>query len=188
VLVCEALKEGGGSKLCQATRWSVMILPAPPDSELQDGHQGGRIRTLDWSRCGRYLRACGEESGGADRSLRTSSTYIKEGLKEDNSWIRVWNVGAGGGVTWGQESATLALAEGGGAQIFLHPLHLALVRTVEWCSGHCLERDSLFDCLLAGRFGASFGNEHDLSKSLSSKLGNDKESAQRARVSTCAAR
>jgi hypothetical protein len=58
---------------------------------------------------------------------------FKESLKEKNSWIRVWsvqNVPVGEPAVWEQAGA-LALSEGGG-QMFLHPLHLALVRTVKW--------------------------------------------------------
>ena len=153
VLLCEAVKEGSsGVKLSQSSKWSLALLPAPPG--LAHGQQGGRVRGLDWSRCGRYLRACGEELRCAAVGRGTHT-----GLKEDNSWIRVWCVGAGG-AAW-EKGAALALAEGGGMQIFLHPLHLALVRAVEWCSGSCLERDSLFDLLLSERERERERETHD---------------------------
>ena len=63
---------------------------------------------------------------------------FKESLKEKNSWIRVWSVQnvplhyrAGEPATW-EQGVELALSEGGGGQMFLHPLHVALVRTVKW--------------------------------------------------------
>ena len=115
--------------MLQSSKWSVITLPAPPG--LPEGHQGGRVRTLDWSRCGRYLRACGEEKASMGRSCLGN---FKESLKEKNSWIRVWSVQhvpVGEPAVWEQAGA-LALSEGGGGQMFLHPLHLALVRTVKW--------------------------------------------------------
>ena len=143
VLVCEALKQGS---FCCAlgtdTKWTATILPPPPG--LPDARQGGCVRTFDWSRCGRYLRACGD-SGIKDPIVAKPD----DGLKEAGSWIRVWSVGIGGQEEWERDMA-LALAEGGGAhQVFLHPLHLSLLRTVEWCSGQCLQRDPLFDTFLA---------------------------------------
>jgi hypothetical protein len=117
----------------QSSKWSVITLPAPPG--LAEGRQGCRVRTLDWSRCGRYLRACGEEKASIGRS---SLGNFKESLKEKNSWIRVWSVQnvplhyrAGEPATW-EQGVELALSEGGGGQMFLHPLHVALVRTVKW--------------------------------------------------------
>ena len=65
---------------------------------------------------------------------RSCLGIFKESLKEENSWIRVWSVQhvpVGEPAVWEQAGA-LALSEGGDGQMFLHPLHVALVRTVKW--------------------------------------------------------
>jgi hypothetical protein len=162
VLVCQVLKEGSGARLSTASKWSVTVLPPPP------GAHDGPVCTIDWSRCGRYLRACGDVLkvgvGGASvhrdrvKQGRPTGGYTTIGRKGSDSWMRVWSVGAGGQAEW-DRSGMLAMAESGGTNIFLHPLHLDPIRLVEWCSGYCLHHDSLFDSLLsASSCGGSIGD------------------------------